>query len=203
MAARLSGIAVAYTAAGFVLLWSGIKNVAITTELKDFLKGQAPPAGPSEVPTIGVTTPSSTGSAATPGTAAYASQVESEAGGGTVSGATEKANQAVGEMLCAAQGWTGGQWTAFNWVVMAESGWDNLIKNPSSGAFGIAQALGHNGPQGKYSNNYGGSYTSASVALGANNGDATDQIEWMIAYIKAAYGNPEAAQAYHEAHDSY
>jgi hypothetical protein len=55
------------------------------------------------------------------------------------------ANQQLGKEMAAAAPyrWTGTQWTDLNLLWERESGWNNLIANPSSGAFGIAQALGH------------------------------------------------------------
>ncbi len=56
-------------------------------------------------------------------------------------------------------GWTGSEWDALDWLEMAEAGYNTLIKNPSSGAFGMAQSLGHpfsGGPASNGVNEYGG-----------------------------------------------
>jgi hypothetical protein len=102
-------------------------------------------------------------------------------------------------------GWyPGPQWDALNNVAMAESGWRANARNPS-GAYGIAQALGH-GTQGTAGttgiNEYGG-YVSDATARAANSGSAAAQIAWMLAYIKSRWGNPENAWANEQANHSY
>jgi hypothetical protein len=152
---------------------------------------------------VGVTDASSGSTGATAGETASTGAVA--AVGGTVSGVSQKANQAAAVLLAAAYGWTGGQWTALNNVEMAEAGWNNLAENPSSGAFGIAQALGHgtSGTAGKYGNQYGGYGLTTAQAQAANNGSAGPQIQWMLAYIKATYGDPEAAWAHEQSNHWY
>lgn len=59
-----------------------------------------------------------------------------------------------------------------------ESGWNPYAVNPSSGAYGIPQALGHGHPY--------------------NLGDAKAQIAWGENYIKQRYGNPAAAWAHEQ-----
>lgn len=48
--------------------------------------------------------------------------------------------QATAQALLAQRGWSG-QWTCLNQLWMRESGWNYLARNPSSGAYGIPQAL--------------------------------------------------------------
>ena len=52
-----------------------------------------------------------------------------------------------------------------------ESGWSAYAVNPSSGAYGIPQSLGHGHPY--------------------NLGDYKAQIEWGINYIAGRYGNSQ------------
>ena len=61
--------------------------------------------------------------------------------------------------------------------IQHESGWDYTARNPSSGALGIGQALGHTLP--------------ADYAT-----DPVTQIRWMLDYIKGRYGTPENAWAF-------
>lgn len=61
----VSGLGVAYATAGFVLLWSGVKNATLKDTLTSFLKGQPPAANPTGSITVGL---SGTGSG-TAGTA--------------------------------------------------------------------------------------------------------------------------------------
>jgi resuscitation-promoting factor RpfB len=106
------------------------------------------------------------------------------------SSGSDSANQALGQQMAAAQpyGWTGAQWTALNNIVMAESGWDDTAKNPSSGAYGIPQALPG----------------SKMASAGANwQTSAATQIKWMLLYIQQRYGNPVSAWAFHLANGWY
>ena len=119
-------------------------------------------------------------------------------------GGTPRANAELARKMMPA--WAGGTaWAAWNALEMAEAGWNNLATNPSSGAFGIAQALGHGVPggAGKYGNEYGGEGLSAAQAQGANSGNPGDQIAWMINYIKSTYATPENAEAHELAHHWY
>lgn len=117
-------------------------------------------------------------------------------GGGAVP--QKGALQTYARNLLAKYGWAG-QWDSFNNIVMAESGWNPLATNPTSGAFGIAQALGHgdNATQGTNSSEYGGYGLTNSQARAANSGDGYDQILWMMNYIRDRYGSPDAAWAFH------
>jgi len=196
----VSGIGVIYTTTGFVLVWSGVKNASIKDTLTSFLKGAVPTPNPTGAVTVGV---SSTGSSSSGETTANGAVVPV---GGTVSGTGAKANKAAAMLQAAAYGWTGSQWTALDNVEMAEAGWNNLAQNPSSGAFGIAQALGHgtSGTAGKYGNNYGANYgLSTAQAKAANDGSAGPQIQWFLGYIKAVYGTPEKAWAHEQANHWY
>lgn len=97
------------------------------------------------------------------------------------------ANARLGQQMVAAAGWTGQQWVAFNNIVMAESGWNTSAANPS-GAYGIPQALPG----------------SKMASAGANwQTSAATQIAWMIGYIRARYGNPVNAWAFHLANGYY
>lgn len=82
---------------------------------------------------------------------------------------------------------SGDAWAAWNSVAMAESGWSNTAQNPSSGAFGIGQALPYTKmPKAAWPVSAGGS------------ADAGTQITWMRDYIAGRYGTPQGA-AQHEA----
>ena len=98
-------------------------------------------------------------------------------------GGAPSANAALAHRLYASQ-LSPASWAAWNFVAMAESGWNNFARNPSSGAYGIAQAL----PPTKY--------PFAGQAAGGSN--PTAQITWMWDYMMSRYGGPLGAQA-HEA----
>lgn len=99
-------------------------------------------------------------------------------------------NKEMGRQMAASMyGWAGSEWASLHELWMRESGWDNTIRNPSSGAFGIPQAL----PESKL--------PPAGQASGG--ASASAQIGWGLNYIKNRYGTPSAALAFHNAHNWY
>jgi hypothetical protein len=183
MAGTISGFTIGYTVAGVVVLYSGLKNTTISATLQSFLAGKVPTAVPetSSTPTE---------------TAAEAGITTAAPGNIGASTATAAANQAIAKVLAAPYGWsTGTQWTDLVSLWNQESGWNNTAINPTSGAYGIAQALGH-GPTNQY---------PAGAANPPPNGtsSATAQIAWGLSYIKSAYGSPEAAWAHEVADGNY
>lgn len=106
-----------------------------------------------------------------------------------------------------AHGWgNGGQWNALTHLIAAESGGNPTARNPSSGALGIAQALGHGTScsGGTLGNEYGPQYgLTCAQAKAANSGNATQQMRWMLGYIKARYGSPAAAWQHETANHWY
>lgn len=111
-------------------------------------------------------------------------------GGGTPSPGTPKGGsiQATAQaMVTAAFG--ASQWPAFNNIVAAEdSTWSVTATNPTSGAYGIPQALP------------GSKMASAGADWRTN---PVTQIKWMIGYIRSTYGNPNNAWAFHQANGWY
>ena len=104
-------------------------------------------------------------------------------GGDTgASNATAAQNQATGKLLAARYGWsTGDEWSSLIKLWNRESGWNNKAKNPSSGAYGIPQAL----PASKMS--------KAAQAPPVGSSDPSAQIEWGLSYIKERYNSPSSA----------
>jgi colicin import membrane protein len=80
------------------------------------------------------------------------------------------------------------QLDAFDWIIDHESGWDVTAENPSSGAYGLGQAL----PAYKMAA-YGSDYMT----------DPVTQIKWALAYMDERYGSPDAAQSFWEANGWY
>lgn len=159
---------------GALLAWSAVKGKGVSGGLRDLISGKSPDNAASD-PITGTTGLDATGT----GTVIPA--------GGSTSTAGEAANKALGMSMCAAVGWVGPQWTAFNNIVMAESGWNTRAEN-ASGAYGIPQALPG----------------SKMASSGANwQTSATTQIRWMIGYIKGRYGNPVKAWTFHLANGWY
>ena len=175
-ASRINGFSIAYTAIGGILLWSGIDGTTISETFRGLLKGTAPKPAPPDNLTV-IQTVSGTGP---------------NAGVSLPSTAIAAKNQAIGKLLAAPYGWsTGTEWNDLVALWNRESGWDNLIENPSSGAYGIAQALGH-GP----TNQYPAGPANPPIS------SATAQIAWGLSYIKSTYGSPSAAWA-HELAEGY
>ena len=82
-----------------------------------------------------------------------------------------------------ARGWSEGQFTCLVKLWNRESGWNAAARNPSSGAYGIPQAL----PAGKMA--------SAGADWRTN---AATQIEWGLGYIAGRYGDPCGAWQHSE-----
>ncbi|MET7734680.1 transglycosylase SLT domain-containing protein [Streptomyces sp. NPDC005402] len=82
----------------------------------------------------------------------------------------------------------GGQFQCFSNIVNHESTWNYLAVNPSSGAYGLVQAL----PGSKMS----------SVGADWRTNPAT-QITWGLNYMNVRYGSPCDAWAYWQAHGNY
>ena len=173
----VNGMALAATGAGIVLLWSGLHNQSVLKATQDIVQGKQPQAGPN--PTVGDITTAETNNDIVSGNAPEAPT--------TISG-----NVALGKKMAAVFGWgSGAEWNALYALWNRESGWSNTATNPSSGALGIAQALGH-GPSNQY-------------PAGPANGptfSAAAQIAWGLGYIKATYGDPVKAWA-HETADGW
>jgi hypothetical protein len=133
---------------------------------------------------------------------ASAQSGSADPGSGNVGAAQVPASgglQTYARNLLAKYGWSG-QWTSFNNVVNRESGWNPLSKNGTSGAYGIAQALGHGdqSTQGTNSDEYGGYGLTAAQNRAANSGDGYAQLLWMMNYIQSRYGSPDNAWAHEQ-----
>jgi hypothetical protein len=105
------------------------------------------------------------------------------ASGSGALGGDAAANAALARRMFPQWG-SGANWAAWNFVALAESGWNRFARNPSSGAYGIPQAL----PPTKL--------PFAGQAAGGSH--AGPQIGWMGQYMQSVYGGPLGAAA-HEA----
>jgi resuscitation-promoting factor RpfB len=163
-------------AGGGILLWSGIKGHNWSTVLRDVISGKPIPSTPE----LAITT-SPTASSGDTGTSSNIS----EAVGGSVT-----KNKAIAIPLATAYGWGPGtsNWTSLGMLWTKESGWNNRAKNPSSGAYGIPQAL----PSSKMGALANPPISSAGV-----------QIAWGLRYIKGRYGDPDGAWAHEVANNWY
>jgi hypothetical protein len=88
-----------------------------------------------------------------------------------------------------ARGWgSGAEWNALNATEMREAGYSLTARNPSSGAYGMAQFI--NGPSEYY-------------AYGGNPNTASGQATAMLNYIAARYVDPVAAWAHEQNYGWY
>jgi cell wall-associated NlpC family hydrolase len=115
--------------------------------------------------------------------------------GGSPSGGGNAQNTA--KLLLARFGWGADQFPPLVNLWNRESSWQAKARNPTSGAFGIAQALGHGtscsaAPDG--TNEYGPQYgLSCGDAQSANGGSVLQQIRWGLGYIRSRYSTPAGA----------
>ena len=178
----VNGVALGAVAAGAVFVYASVKGKSVLSSVQAIVAGK-PPSTAAAANTI-------TGAAYVPAAgagsaAAAASGAPVAAAGGSPSGGSNAANQALGKLMAAAYGWgTGAEWTALNNIVMSESGWDANAANPTSDARGIAQNI--NG-----------------WSAGYQPGNASQQIAWLLSYIKGRYGDPVNAWAFHLANGWY
>jgi hypothetical protein len=89
--------------------------------------------------------------------------------------------KAIAQSMLASYGWGGDQWGCLEALWERESNWNPYAQNPSSGAYGIPQAL----PGGKM----------ASAGADWQTNPAT-QIRWGLGYISGRYGTPCGAWAH-------
>jgi hypothetical protein len=85
-------------------------------------------------------------------------------------------------------GWSSGEFGCLQSLWNAESGWNVYASNPSSGAYGIPQALP------------GSKMASAGSDWQSN---AATQIRWGLGYIKQLYGSPCGAWSHEQSSGWY
>lgn len=125
MPGKVNGFSVAYTVAGGVVLWSGIKGSTVSDTFRSVLAGSTTPPVTEQIgqgsPVDGSATP---------------------AGDMSAHSSTAAANQAIAKRMMPGFGWSSpDQWDALVSLWNGESGWNNMAQNPGSTAFGIAQFL--------------------------------------------------------------
>lgn len=113
----------------------------------------------------------------TPGQSPLSAITGAGAGGGA------EANKALAKQLFT-QYFPESEWAAFEQLEMHEAGFDSTARNPSSGAFGMGQFLGHEHDQ------YASGYST----------DPATQLVTMFQYIRNRYGTPGAAWAQYYQH---
>jgi hypothetical protein len=96
--------------------------------------------------------------------------------------------QQVAMGMLGSYGWSSSQFSCLDSLWNEESGWNVYATNPSSGAYGIPQALP------------GSKMASAGPDWQT---DAATQIRWGLTYIRSLYGSPCGAWAHEEADGWY
>jgi len=86
-------------------------------------------------------------------------------------------------------GFPASQFGDLRYILSHESGFNPNARNPSSGAYGLGQFLGHEHDK------YG--------AMGAYSGDPYAESQAMLAYIRDRYGSPANAAAFWKGHNWY
>lgn len=92
--------------------------------------------------------------------------------------------QQIAMGMLASYGWSSSQFSCLDSLWNQESGWNVYASNPTSGAYGIPQALP------------GSRMASAGPDWQAN---AATQIRWGLEYIKSTYGSPCSAWDHEQA----
>ena len=169
---------------GALFVWAGLNNKSVLSTLQDLIRGQKPQPGAVLIPGVAI------------------------AGTGTPDPSIDTTANGVAEAkkMLARHGWSD-QWNSFNLLELGEGGYNAHAENPTTNAYGAAQALNHGnantvspantykkGPRkGQHVNMYGGFGLTDSEAQSANGGDIVMQLEWMGNYIAATYGDPNTA----------
>jgi hypothetical protein len=160
---------------GVLFVWAGLNNKSVLETLKDLIQGKQPQPGAILIPGPEI------------------------AGHGTPDPNINNPTDLPGIKGLAmaklhGKGWDS-QWDSFDKLITGESNWSPTVKNPSSGAFGLGQALNHGtaATNGTMSNAYGPQGISVDAARAANSGQAGPQLDWTIAYIAGRYGGPNNA----------
>jgi len=121
--------------------------------------------------------------------AAAAAAKQAQSAGGRGSGSYSGAPRAVAQQIASAEfGWGAAQFQCYDQIIMRESEWNPAATNPSSGAYGIPQALP------------GSKMASAGSDWRTN---PVTQIRWGLGYVKDRYGTPCQAWAFKSSHGWY
>jgi hypothetical protein len=96
--------------------------------------------------------------------------------------------QQIAMGMLGSYGWSSSQFSCLDSLWNEESGWNVYASNPTSGAYGIPQALPG----------------SKMASAGADwQTDAATQIRWGLGYIQSTYGSPCGAWAHEQADGWY
>jgi hypothetical protein len=116
--------------------------------------------------------------------AGQAAQPAQQAAAIAPSGSAEQ----IAEQMLSQFGWSSGQFSCLQPLWQQESGWNAAAENPTSGAYGIPQALP------------GSKMASAGSDWASN---PATQIRWGLTYIQGSYGSPCGAWSHEESDGWY
>jgi hypothetical protein len=120
---------------------------------------------------------------------AKAARQAAQASSSAASAATPQGDpQQIAEGMLGSYGWSSSQFSCLQPLWNQESGWSVTASNPTSGAYGIPQAL----PGSKMASAGADWQTSAAT-----------QIRWGLGYIQSTYGSPCAAWSHEQAYGWY
>ena len=117
-----------------------------------------------------------------------AQQTASQQAPSTAAPAPSGSAQSIAESMLGSFGWSSSQFSCLQPLWAGESGWSVTASNPSTGAYGIPQALP------------GSKMASAGPDWQTN---AATQIRWGLGYIENTYGSPCAAWSHEQADGWY
>jgi len=117
-----------------------------------------------------------------------AQQTASQQAPSTAAAAPSGSAQSIAESMLGSFGWPSSQFSCLQPLWAGESGWNVTASNPSTGAYGIPQALP--GPK----------MASAGPDWQTN---AATQIRWGLGYIETTYGSPCVAWSHEQADGWY
>lgn len=109
-------------------------------------------------------------------------------GGSVTRTAAPASPREIASGLLGSYGWDSGQFSCLEALWTRESGWNPAAENPTSGAYGIPQALP------------GTKMASAGADWRTN---PRTQIAWGLGYIRASYGSPCGAWSHSESYGWY
>lgn len=175
--ASVDGVGLTVTVVGGMLIYGGIRGYSMLQILQNLVTGKPISAG------VAVTYPLSTPTPATADVTDTNGVGEAAPGG----------NQGLALQLASSMyGWEGSEWIALQKLWNRESEFNAHAKNPTSGAYGIPQALPYTKmPKAAWPESAGGQ------------SDPTAQIKWGLEYIKGRYGTPSKAWAHETANSWY
>lgn len=159
-----AGLAMAFI--GSALVYSGIRGYSMLAVLSNLITGKPIATGVTVTNPIG------------------GPEVTAAPPIGSPNSNVEINPRAIGLTQANARGWGGSEYQALDKLWTGESNWNPTAENPSSGAYGIPQALPYSKmPKAAWPTRYGG------------HSDSVTQIQWGLSYIASRYGTPSKAYA--------